>query len=385
MVRSPFKEIAIVGVAESDLGRVPGKTAAQLAAEASKAALEDAGLTKDEVDGVFTFGLEWMPSLFLAEYLNLRPRYSDSTFLGGSTPVAFVEHAAAAITTGLCQVALIAYGSTQASDRSRKLGGRAMEPWFPAMQFEAPFGLLLPIGAYAMAATRHMHLYGTTSERLAEIAVATRKWAALNPKAMKREPITIADVLASPMISSPLHLLDCCLVTDGGGAVVVTTKERAKDLRRRLVTVLGAAEGHTHQIISQMPDLCRTGAVETGARAFAMAGLRPEDIDVAEIYDSFTITVLLSLEDLGFCEKGEGGAFIQGQRTAPGGPFPMNTSGGGLSYCHPGVFGIFLIIEAVHQLRGEAEERQVSGAEVALVHGTGGVFSSHGTLILGRG
>lgn len=379
-----FEQIALAGVAESDLGKVPGKTAIQLAAEASARALADAGLTKADVDGLFTFGFGRMGSVQFGEYLRIRPRYSDSSFMGGSTPVAFVGHAAAAISAGLCEVALVCYGSTQASDAARRLGGAAEDPRLPSSQYERPFGMPTPLGAYALAATRHMAIYGTTAEQLAEIAVATRAWASLNPVAMMRDPLTIADVLGSPVIASPLHRLDCCLVTDGGGALVITTRERARDLRRAPVSVLGVAETHTHQIISQMPDLTVTGAAHTGPRAFAMAGLTPSDIDVTEIYDSFTITVLLTLEDLGFCKKGEGGAFVSRQRTAPGGEFPLNTQGGGLSYCHPGVFGIFTVIEGVRQLRGESGARQVADARTALCHGTGGVLSASGTVILGR-
>jgi acetyl-CoA acetyltransferase len=379
-----FEQIALVGVAESALGKVPGKTAIQLAGEASARALADAGLTKADIDGLFTFGFGRMGSVQFGEYLRIRPRYSDSSFMGGSTPVAFVGHAAAAIAAGLCEVALVCYGSTQASDAARRLGGAAEDPRLPSSQYERPFGMPTPLGAYALAATRHMAIYGTTAEQLAEIAVATRAWAALNPVAMMREPLTIADVLGSPVIASPLHRLDCCLVTDGGGALVITTRERARDLRRPPVSVLGVAETHTHQIISQMPDLTVTGAAHTGPRAFAMAGLTPSDIDVTEIYDSFTITVLLTLEDLGFCKKGEGGAFVSRQRTAPGGEFPLNTQGGGLSYCHPGVFGIFTVIEGVRQLRGECGARQVADARTALCHGTGGVLSASGTVILGR-
>jgi acetyl-CoA acetyltransferase len=379
-----FEQIALAGVAESDLGKVPGKTAIQLAAEASARALADAGLTKADVDGLFTFGFGRMGSVQFGEYLRIRPRYSDSSFMGGSTPVAFVGHAAAAISAGLCEVALVCYGSTQASDAARRLGGAAEDPRLPSSQYERPFGMPTPLGAYALAATRHMATYGTTAEQLAEIAVATRAWASLNPVAMMRDPLTIADVLGSPVIASPLHRLDCCLVTDGGGALVITTRERARDLRRPPVSVLGVAETHTHQIISQMPDLTVTGAAHTGPRAFAMAGLTPSDIDVTEIYDSFTITVLLTLEDLGFCKKGEGGAFVSRQRTAPGGEFPLNTQGGGLSYCHPGVFGIFTVIEGVRQLRGDCGARQVADARTALCHGTGGVLSASGTVILGR-
>jgi acetyl-CoA acetyltransferase len=234
-----------------------------------------------------------------------------------------------------------------------------------------------------MAAKRHMHEYGTTSEQLAEIAVATRKWAALNPAATMREPLSIEDVLQSTMISDPLHLLDICLVTDGGGAVVMTTAEHAKALGRKPVFVRGYGESHTHWTIAAMPDLARLTAAEVAGRdAFAMAGIRHDAIDVVEVYDSFTITVLLTLEALGFCKRGEGGAFVANQRTAPGGVFPLNTNGGGLSYAHPGMYGIFLLIEAVRQLRGECGPRQIQDAVTALVHGTGGTLSSGATCIL---
>ena len=374
---------AIVGVAESDLGEVAPKTSLQLQAEAAKAALEDAGLTLRDVDAIFTASSEsWAPSMLVAEYLGIQPRYSDSTNIGGASFVAHVGHAVTAIRAGLCEVALITYGSTQRSQRIRRLGRSG--PIRSTEQFERVWGLPLPVGAYALAAQRHMYLYGTRPEQLAEVAVATRKWAALNPKAWMRDPITIDDVLNSPFIAEPLHRLDCCLVTDGGGAVVVTSVERARSLRRPPVWVLGHGEAHSHLTISNMPDLTATCAVESGRRAFAMAGVTHDDIDVAEIYDSFTITVLLSLEALGFCGRGEGGAFVEGQRTAPGGDLPMNTNGGGLSYCHPGMYGIFLLIEAVRQLRGEGGDRQVPNARIALVHGTGGVLSSAATVILGR-
>jgi acetyl-CoA acetyltransferase len=229
-----------------------------------------------------------------------------------------------------------------------------------------------------------MEEYGTTSEQLAEIAVSTRRHAALNPLAMYRNPITVADVLASRMIASPLHLLDCSVVTDGGGAVVMTTAERARDLPKPPVHVLGAAEGFTHLHLMELESVTDTGAQASGKRAFAEAGLKPADVDMAMIYDSFTITVLLTLEDLGFCAKGEGGAFVENGRIGLGGELPVNTDGGGLSSNHPGMRGIFLIIEAVRQLRGELGDRQVEGCKVALVHGTGGWLSSQGTLLLGR-
>jgi len=229
---------------------------------------------------------------------------------------------------------------------------------------------------------RHMHEYGTTHEQLAEIAVATRKWAQLNPKAMMRDPLTIDDVLSSRWIAYPFHIYDCCLVTDAGGAAVVVSPGRARSCRKKPVWLLGCGESHTHQSILNMPDLTQTPARYSGKQAFEMAGVRHEDIDVVEVYDSFTYTVLVTLEELGFCAKGEGGAFVSGQRTAPGGDFPLNTNGGGLSYTHPGMYGIFLIIEAVRQLRGECGPRQVPDARLALVNGTGGTLSATGTLIL---
>lgn len=378
------REAAIVGVAESDLGVVAPKTVLQLQAQAAKAALEDAGLTMADVDAVLTAGSDWgwAPGILLAEYLGIQPRVTDSTNIGGASFEAHLGHAATAIKQGLCEVALITYGSTQRSSASRNLGRNT--PATYAEQFERPYGPPLPVGAYALAATRHMDQFGTRPEQLAEVAVATRAWAHLNPKAYKRDLITIDDVLGSPYIAEPLHLLDCCLVTDGGGAVVVTSLERARTCRRVPIRVLGHAETHTHMSITSMPDLTRTGAYQTGPRALAMAGVRHDDFDVVEIYDSFTITVLLTLEGLGFCGPGEAGPFVEGQRTAPGGDFPLNTNGGGLSYCHPGMYGIFLLIEATRQLRGEGGERQVPAAKLALVHGTGGVLSSAATCVLAR-
>ncbi|MGH9901585.1 MAG: acetyl-CoA acetyltransferase [Pyrinomonadaceae bacterium] len=292
--------------------------------------------------------------------------------------------AALGIAAGLCEVVLITYGSSLWSDRSALVGQGGVDPRMPAAQFEMPYGDLSPIAAYALAAARHMHEYGTTAEQLAEVAVSTRQWATLNPRALLREPLTVADVVQSPMVASPLHKLDCCLMTDGGGAVVVTSAERARDLRRPPVYLLGSGFGSSHLTISQMDDLTTTAAVTSGRRAFQTAGVTPADIDLVEVYDSFTISVVLALEDLGFCEKGEGGRFVQGGRLAPGGELPTDTSGGGLSYTHPGALGIFLIIEAVRQLRGECSERQVPDAELALVHGIGGWLSAHATLILGR-
>jgi acetyl-CoA acetyltransferase len=376
--------IVIAGVAESDYGRVPNMTEMQLHAQALQRVLEDSGLRKEEIDGVFcssqTMG---MPTVMLCEYLHIFPRYSDSTSIGGSSFEAHLNHAVAAIRAGKCEVALISYGSTQLSSRGRMLGTGGRPSTIPEDTYESPYGNTL-VGAYAMAARRHMYQYGTTSEQLAEIAVVTRCHAGLNPLAMYREPITVQDVLNSRMIADPLHLFDCCVVSDGGGAVLVTTEERARDLKQPPVYVLGSSESHTHAHISQMPDLTVTAAAMTAPRAFREAGVLPGDIDMAMIYDSFTITVLLLLEDLGFCKKGEGGAFAQNGRIALGGRLPINTDGGGLSSNHPGMRGIFLIIEAVRQLRGQCGPRQVQGAKLAVAHGSGGLLSSQATTILGR-
>ena len=350
---------------------------------AAKRALDDAGLSKSDVDAVMAVDFLGLPSLQMAEYLGIKQRFTDTTVTGGSAFEVLVEHAALGISAGLCDVVLITYGSTLWSDRRRVTDGGGLNPVAPAAQFETPYGDFSPVSAYALAATRHMHRYGTTSEQLAEVAVSARRWAALNPRALMREPITVNTVLSSQMISSPLHKLDCCLMTDGGGAVVVTSAERARDLRKAPVYVLGSGFSATHLTINQMEELTVTGAVESGRRAFEIAGIKPHDVDMVEIYDSFTISVLLALEDLGFCKKGEGGSFVEGGRIGPEGGLPTNTSGGGLSYTHPGAFGIFLIIEAVRQLRGECGESQVVDAELACVHGIGGWLSSHATLILG--
>jgi acetyl-CoA acetyltransferase len=379
--------VAVVGTGESDeIGVVPHKSAMQMHAEAAANALENAHLRLTDVDALFTCGVDFMPSLMVAEYLGLKPKYSSSNSIGGSSFVAHLHEATLAIQSGQCDVALITHGETRRSNRKRGVSARPThdDPWLPDWQWERIYGVQYPPAAYALAATRHMYEYGTTIEQLAEIAVATRAWAALNPMAYKRDPITIDDVMSSPWLVYPFHPLDCCLVTDAGGAVVLTSTARARTLGVPVIEILGSSVAHTHYGISQMPDLCVTPAAQTGADAFAQAGLTPADIDVAELYDSFTYTVLVTLEDLGFCAKGEGGDFVSGQRTAPGGEFPLNTSGGGLSYNHPGMFGMFLMVEAVRQLRGECGIRQVPHAEVALVNGMGGYLSSAATAILAR-
>ncbi len=369
----------IVGAAESDLGEVgPGFTPLDLIGQATERALADAGLEKRDVDGLFSASVYYqMPTLSAGEYLGIRPRYSDATMMGGSSFISHLLHATAALEAGLCEVALITYASTQLSEG----GFRGVSD--PPNPYETPYRPRYPVSMYALAASRHMHEYGTTRKQLAEVAVAAREWAKLNPKAFMRDDLTVEDVLASRMVSSPLSILDCCLVTDGGGALLVTSSERAKDLRKPPVYLLGAGDAHWHRNISQMPDLRVTAAADSGRRAYEMAGIGPQDVALAMLYDAFTINPILFLEDLGFCKKGEGGAFVEGGRIAPGGEIAVNTNGGGLSYNHPGMYGLLLLIEAVRQLRGECGERQVEGVDVALAHGNGGVLSSQVTAVLG--
>jgi acetyl-CoA acetyltransferase len=370
---------AIVGAAESDLGQVAeGMNPIDLMAQGIARALDDCGLRLKDVDGLFCATTQARTSgLSLAEYLGISPAYIDTTILGGSSFEFHVGHAVAAIQLGLCNVAVIAYGSTQRTVGRRQASVREINP------YETPFRPFLPATAYALATSRHMHLYGTTREQLAEVAVAARQWALKNPAAWEKKLLTVPEVLNARMISYPFTVRDICLVTDGGGAVVLVAPERAKSLKKPPVYVLGCGAAITHANISSMPDLTVTGAVESGRQAYAMAGLAPKGIDVLELYDAFTINTILFLEDLGFCPKGEGGRFVAGGRIAPGGTLPVNTNGGGLSYCHPGMYGLFLLIEAVRQLRGECGERQVKGAETAIAHGNGGVLSSQSTVILG--
>ena len=325
------KSVAIVGAAESDeIGNVEHKSALQHHAEAAHNALEDAGLAKSDVDGLFTAGFS---TLATGEYLGIQPRYTDTTAVGGASFVIHVAHAMAAINAGYCEVALITHGQSGRSMRMRGSGGGGgfAEPNVPGQQYESPYGIIGPPVNYALACTRYMHQYGEdrTRQALAEIAVSTRKWAQLNPKAMMRDPMSFDDYHDSRWIAWPFHLLDCCLVTDAGASVVVTSAERARDLRKPPVWVLSGAESHDHAIISQMPDLTSTVSRVTGPAALQAAGVTHDDIDLTMVYDSFTYTTLVTLEGLGFCGPGEGPDFVAGQRTAPGGDFPLNTSGGG--------------------------------------------------------
>ena len=380
---SEAMRVALVGAAECDLGSTE-RSVLELQTQAVTRALADAGLEMGDVDGIATNGVSRFSTTQLAEYLGLQPRWVESTFVGGSAYESYVARAAQAIRDGAADVVVVSYASNQRSARSRSLAG-VQDLHMPDARLEAPYHPLFPISFYAMAAQRHMHDFGTTPEHLAEVAVAAREWALRNPVAYRHDdgPLTTDDVLASPVVSAPLHTLDCCLVTDGGGAVVVTSLERARDLAKRPVELLGYGEATTHNAMSQVRDLTVTGAATSGYAAFTRSGLTPADVDVTQVYDSFTITVLLTLEALGFCAAGESGDFVSKGRIRPGGDFPLNTSGGGLSYCHPGQFGVLLLVEAVRQLRGECGDRQVPDAEVALCHGTGGILSHHATVILG--
>ncbi len=374
--------IAILGTGMAGLGHAGGATEQEIIAQASCAAVSRSGLKMSDIDGIITSSLTspwWV--MRMAEYLGIRPRFSDSTMFGGSAFIADLKIAQLALDAGECENILICYGSTpRSAPSSSKINQMRAE--LDPQPYEHPYKAFNPVSSYALAAARHMYEFGTTRKQLAEVAVAARKWAQLNPDAFSRKPLTVEDVINAKMISDPFTTLDCCLVTDGAGAIVVTSAKRAVTQHSKPIFVLGSGFAHWHRQISCMQDLTVTPAVESGRKAFSQAGLKPDEIDVVELYDAFTINPIIFLEDLGFCMKGEGGSFIEGGRIEPGGSFPMNTNGGGLSCVHPGMYSIFLIIEAVTQLRGEAQARQVKDAEVALVHGNGGVLSSQATAIL---
>lgn len=374
----PRGEAAIVGAATFGIGKCPGVSPVDMAAKAALMALADAGLGLDQVDALYTSAPnEALGGLELAEYLGLAPKITDCNRTGGSAFEVYVQQAALALEAGLIECALIAYGSNPASNPPPSVGMTRQSPW------EAPYKPIAPISSYALAASRHMHLYGTTRAQLAEVAVAARQWARLNPEAAMRDPLSIEDVLSARMVSDPLTTRDCCLYNDGAAAVVMVRADRARDCAKAPVYVLGAAHAVTHREISSMPDLTVTGAAISGPQAFAQAGVKAADIDVVMVYDAFTITPILFLEDLGFCPKGEGGRFVEGGAIAPGGRLAVNTNGGGLSCVHPGMYGLFLLVEAARQLRGEAGARQIAGAQLALAHGNGGVLSSQATVVLG--
>ena len=379
------RRVAIVGAALSDIGRVDDKTDYELQHQATVRALADAGLTKDDVTGFMACGAGTFLPVDVTEYMGISSQLNwvDSTQVGGASWEFYVEHALAAIRAGLTDVVVLAYGSTARADLKRRYrtANLAYSNKGPS-QFDAPWGHTL-ISKYAMTARRHMHEFGTTIEQLAEIAVSARHNASLNPEAFYRDPITIDDVLSSRMMADPFTKLQCCLRSDGGGAVVLVSEERARDCATSPVWVLGTGEAVSHVTMSEWDDFTESPCVRSGRLAFERAGLTPDDVDVCELYDAFTSMLLLTLEGLGFCKKGEGGPFVEDGRLRVGGALPTNTDGGGLSHCHPGMRGMFLLVEAVRQLRRECGERQVPDAEVACVNGTGGWFSSASTILLG--
>ncbi len=369
---------AVVGVGLSRFGDLAGRNHMEIMAEAVHHALADAGLGIHDVDGIFASNfVDQLTPLVVAEYFGIKVDFMDGSNLGGSAFVNSLLSAALALKHGLCNVALICYGSNSRS------GG--MVPPAHAATVESVYKPRYPMQAYALAAARHMHQYGTTREQLAEVAVSARKWAQLNPAAELRDPLTIQDVLDARRVIDPFGVRDCCLVSDGGGAMILVRADRAKDFPKKPVYTLGVSSRTTHNIISQMPDLTVTAAAQSGPEAFAMAGVTPADIDVVELYDAFTINTILFLEDMGFCKKGEGGAFVSNGNIAPGGKLPVNTNGGGLSCVHPGMYGIFLMIEAVQQLRGECGARQINNAKLAACNGNGGYLSSQVSAVFGTG
>ena len=384
---------AIVGINEHITRYSPDKSELQIQGESVIKALEDAGLTKNDVEGLFTASSSIRNSgLNLADYLDMYPKYVDNTTVGGGSFEFHLSHALTAIAAGRINCAVITYSSLARSGGVSVGTGGVARFGHPRLDpspdsFEELYGLTT-VGLYAMIAQRHMHLYGTTSEQLAEVAVAIRKHASMNPEALFRTPITVDDVVNARVISSPLHLLDCCVITDGGGAVVVASPELARNCKQSPVWVLGVGEALAHQGAGKR-NLMEIAAKQSTTPAFVMAGVTHKDIDMAMIYDSFTITVIETLEDLGFCKKGEGGDFVSGGRLEIGGELPINTDGGGLSSNHPGMRGIFLLLEATRQLRHQFEgtPRQVPNCNIALCHGTGGALGSRhsgGTVILGR-
>jgi len=369
--------IAIVGVATAGCGEAPGMSDLEILAQAAKAAVEDAGLAMKDMDGLCTANLNAaMWPLNVVECLGIRPKFVEGTNIGGAAFVAHQLPAMLALDAGVCDAVLVCYGSTQRTAAfGRKERGAARILLDPD-PFQSPYQPFNPPSSYALIAARHMYQYGTTRRHLAEVAVAARKWAQLNPEAFSRDPLDIDTVLKARMISDPFTAYDCCLVTDGAAAYVMTRAERAKDLKKKPIYILSNATAVWHRSVSGMRDLTVTPSTESGERAFAAAGLGPKDMDVVQIYDAFSINTILALEDLGFCGKGEGGPFVENGAIAPGGQLPVNTNGGGLSCVHPNMYGAFATIEAVRQLRGECGERQVKGATTALVNGNGGNSSS---------
>ena len=375
---------AIAGVATFGCGEAPGFTDMELLARAAHAAVADAGLTLRDIDGICTASASaTMWAMPVIEYLGIRPTYIDGTMLGGSSFVAHLLPAMQALQSGQCNAVLVCYGSAQ---RTATFGRRevvASRRFLDPQPYEMPYEPMLPLSAYALVASRYLHEFGATRRHLAEVAVAARAWARLNPEAFMRDPLSIEQVLDARMVSDPLSVRDCCMVSDGAGAYVLVRADRARHLPGKPVYVLGNGTAVWNRQVSSMHDLTVTAATQSGQAAYEMAGLTARDIDVVQLYDAFTINTLLFLEDLGFCKKGEAAALVENGGIGPSGRLPVNTNGGGLSCVHPGMYGIFALIEAVRQLRGECGERQVAGAATALAHGNGGTLSSQSTAILG--
>lgn len=377
--------VAIAGVGTAGCGEAPGHTDMEILSQAAHAAVKDAGLEFSDIDGIATANLNSpMWALNTAEYLNIRPRFIETTNIGGSSFIAHMQPAMLALTFGQCNAVLVCYGSTQRTQTVGRKEKSAAKQLIDPYPFEAPYEPFIPVSTYALIAARHMHEYGTTRRHLAEVAVAARRWAQLNPEAFSRAPLSIDEVLNARLIADPFSVHDCCLVTDGAGAFVMVRGERAGDLKSKPVYLLSSATAVWHRQVSTMADLTVTPAAESGPKAFEGAGLKPSEVDVVQLYDAFSINPILFLEDLGFCNKGEGGSFVEDGAIAPGGRLPVNTNGGGLSCVHPNMYGAFEVIEAVRQLRGDAGDRQIANAKVALVHGNGGVSAaSQSTALLG--
>ena len=394
------RDAAIVGIHEYPLRKVDGLGALQIKAESAARALEDAGLNWSDVDAIYDAGDGaggGMGGLSISEYFGIKPNVIDTTMVGGSSYEFHAAHAKRAIAAGKAKVALLTYGSLSHSQTFRiGTGGRmGAGPASPIGNMEEPWGMTL-ISNYAMVAHRHMHEYGTTSEQLAEISVTTRAHAMRNPEAVQAmkdlqllpgaREITVEDVVTSRMVADPLHLLESCIISDGGGAIVIASADVAKDCRHKPVWLLGTGEATKYR--ENGGDITTTAAAQSAPSAYGEAGVKPDEMDIVMIYDSFTITVLAILEDLGFCKKGEGGSYVEGGRLRfdnPAGP-ALNTDGGGLSSNHPGMRGIFLLLEATRQLRGESTS-QVPDAKLAVAHGNGGMLGTRhaaGTIILGK-
>ncbi|QIL74159.1 thiolase (plasmid) [Diaphorobacter sp. HDW4B] len=376
--------VAVVGVGHAGIGDAAGFTEQEILSQAALNAIKDAGLSLKDIDGITTCSsLSTMWVMPVIEYLGIRPTFIDSTMIGGSSYVAHLLPAIHALNSGQCNAVLVCYGSTQRTATFNRSELTRVRKVMDPQPFETPYDPPMPVAAYALAAQRHAHQYGTTRKQLAEVAVAARKWAQLNPEAVMRGDLSIEDVIGARAVATPFTVRDCCMVSDGAGAFVLTRADRAKDLAKKPVYILGNATACWNRQVSSMDDLTVTAASESGNRCFDMAGYQAKDAQLAMLYDAFTINTILFLEDLGFCAKGEGGAFVDDGAIAPGGRLAVNTNGGGLSCVHPGMYGVFLVIEAVRQLRGECGARQVGNAHLAVVHGNGGTLSSQSTAMLG--